>query len=168
MTEPTSEVAAGSTLDIQAIMRLLPHRPPFLLIDRIVELGDEQVVALKNVTINEPFFAGHFPGHPVMPGVLLVEAMAQAGAVMAMRASQFDPARQVVYFMALDKVKFRRPVVPGDQVRLEVQPLRKGGTVWKMKGRALVDGQVACEAEFLASIVARSEPDAPPRQTEEG
>ena len=147
----------AETLDVTAIQKLLPHRYPFLLIDRVIVLGDELVVALKNVTINEPFFAGHFPGHPVMPGVLIVEAMAQAGAVMAMKQTNFDPEKQVVYFMALDKVKFRRPVVPGDQLRLEVQPLRKGGAIWKMKGRALVEGQVACEAEFLASIVPRGE-----------
>jgi beta-hydroxyacyl-ACP dehydratase FabZ len=148
----------AETLDAAAIQRLLPHRFPFLLIDRVVELDGDRVVAIKNVTINEPFFVGHFPGHPVMPGVLIVEAMAQAGAVMAMRASSFDPEKQVVYFMALDRVKFRRPVVPGDQLRIEVTPLRKGGAVWKMKGRALVDGQVACEAEFLASVVAREAP----------
>jgi 3-hydroxyacyl-[acyl-carrier-protein] dehydratase len=145
------------SLDIKAILELLPHRYPFLLIDRVLELGEGQVVAIKNVTFNEPFFAGHFPGHPVMPGVLIVEAMAQAGAVMAMRQTNFDPARQVVYFMAIDKVKFRRPVVPGDQLRLEVEPLRKGGAIWKMKGRALVDGVVACEAEFLASMVDRND-----------
>ena len=144
-------------LDVGQIQALLPHRFPFLLVDRVVELDEEKVVALKNVTINEPFFQGHFPGHPVMPGVLIVEAMAQAGAVMAMKQSSFDPATQVIYFMALDKVKFRRPVVPGDQLRLEVAPLRKGGTIWKMKGQALVDGQVACEAEFLASIVPKGQ-----------
>ena len=152
----------SEVLDAQAIQRLLPHRYPFLLIDRVVELSGERVVAIKNVTINEPFFVGHFPGHPVMPGVLIVEAMAQAGAVMAMKQSSFDPATQVIYFMALDKVKFRRPVVPGDQLRLEVVPLRRGGAVWKMKGQALVDGQVACEAEFLASIVAREAPPPAP------
>ena len=153
---------SSEQLDIIAIEKLLPHRYPFLLIDRVIDLGAERVVAIKNVTINEPFFVGHFPGHPVMPGVLIVEAMAQAGAVMAMRQSSFDPEKQVVYFMALDKVKFRRPVVPGDQLRLEVEPLRKGGAIWKMKGRALVDGQVACEAEFLASIVDRAAaPEAP-------
>ncbi|MSP60203.1 MAG: 3-hydroxyacyl-ACP dehydratase FabZ [Myxococcales bacterium] len=148
-------------LDVQEIQRLLPHRFPFLLIDRVIEIDEEKIVALKNVSINEPFFAGHFPGHPVMPGVLIVEAMAQAGAIMAMRSSGFDPAKQVIYFMALDKVKFRKPVVPGDQLRIEVAPLRKGATIWKMKGQALVDGTVVCEAEFLASLIDRDGRDAP-------
>ena len=138
-------------LDVVAIQRLLPHRFPFLLLDRVVELSDDRVLALKNVTINEPFFAGHFPGHPIMPGVLIVESMAQAGAILAMR-SMGSLDGKLVYFMALDKVKFRRPVVPGDQLRLEVTPLRKGGAIWKMKGKAVVDGQVAAEAEFLATI----------------
>jgi beta-hydroxyacyl-ACP dehydratase FabZ len=145
-------MALEKPLDIVEIERLLPHRFPFLLIDRVLELDDERVVALKNVTANEPFFAGHFPGHPIMPGVLIVEAMAQTGAVMAMRQPGVQPGQLVIYFMALDKVKFRRPVVPGDQLRLEVTPLRKGGAVWKMKGQALVDGQVVTEAEFLATI----------------
>jgi beta-hydroxyacyl-ACP dehydratase FabZ len=139
-------------LDVVAIQRLLPHRFPFLLLDRVIELDGDHVVALKNVTINEPFFAGHFPGHPVMPGVLIVEAMAQAGGILAMTTLGDNAAGKVVYFMALDKVKFRKIVVPGDQLRLEVKPLRKGGAVWKMQGRALVDGQVAAEAEFLATI----------------
>ena len=149
---------AAALLDAVALQKLLPHRYPFLLIDRVVELGEERVVAIKNVTVNEPFFVGHFPGHPVMPGVLIVEAMAQAGAVMAMRSSSFDAARQVIYFMALDKVKFRKPVVPGDQLRLEVSPLRKGGRVWKMKGQGLVDGELVCEAEFLASVIDKDAP----------
>jgi len=139
-------------LDVVAIQKLLPHRFPFLLIDRVVELDGDKVVALKNVTINEPFFAGHFPGAPIMPGVLIVEAMAQAGGVLAMTALGPDAAGKLVYFMGIDKVKFRRPVVPGDQLRLEVTPLRKGASVWKMAGKALVDGQVAAEAEFLATI----------------
>ena len=144
-------------LDIQAIQRLLPHRFPFLLIDRVLEVDGDHVVAIKNVSINEPFFAGHFPGQPVMPGVLILEAMAQAGAVLAIRGSSFDPDKQVVYFMALDKAKFRRPVVPGDQLRIEVVPLRKGGAVWKFKGKALVDGNVACEAEFLATMAPKGD-----------
>jgi beta-hydroxyacyl-ACP dehydratase FabZ len=152
-----SDAAAGTTLplDVVAIQRLLPHRYPFLLLDRVVELDADHVVALKNVTVNEPFFQGHFPGHPVMPGVLIIEAMAQAGGVMAMSSPGFDPSSSVMYFMALDKVKFRRPVVPGDQLRLEVKPLRKGTgarAIWKMTGQALVDGQVVAEAEFLASL----------------
>ena len=141
----------SAPLDVVAIQRLLPHRFPFLLIDRVIELADDQVVAIKNVTINEPFFTGHFPGHPIMPGVLIVEAMAQAGAILAMRTLG-ELGDRLVYFMGLDKVKFRRPVVPGDQLRLEVVPLRKGGAIWKMAGKALVDGQVAAEAEFLATI----------------
>ena len=145
-------------LDVVAIQKLIPHRFPFLLIDRVIELSEDRVVAIKNVTINEPFFAGHFPGHPIMPGVLIVEAMAQAGGVMAMSRPGFDPARSVMYFMAIDKVKFRKPVVPGDQLRLEVVPLRKGDAIWKMKGQALVDGQVVTEAEFLATISPKEAP----------
>ncbi|HZS38488.1 MAG TPA: 3-hydroxyacyl-ACP dehydratase FabZ [Polyangia bacterium] len=143
---------ADAPLDIRAIERLLPHRFPFLMIDRVTELGDDKVVALKNVSANEPFFAGHFPGHPIMPGVLIVEAMAQAGAILAMRAMQRDSSNTVIYFMALDKVKFRKPVVPGDQLKLEVAPLRKGGAIWKMRGEAFVDGTLVTEAEFLATI----------------
>src|SRR4051794_39785330 len=113
-------------LDSVAIQKLLPHRYPFLLIDRVVELGAERVVAIKNVTINEPFFAGHFPGHPIMPGVLIVEAMAQAGGVMAFAELSAAADSHLVFFMGIDKVKFRKPVVPGDTLRLEVTPLRKG------------------------------------------
>lgn len=142
-------------MDVREIQAILPHRPPFLLVDRVVELSPERVVALKNVTIGEPFFAGHFPGHPVMPGVLLVEALAQAGALLAAKTVAFDPEKQVIYFMAIDKAKFRRPVVPGDQVFLEVVPLRRGGAIWKMRGEAKVGGQVAAEAEFLAQIASR-------------
>ena len=142
-------------MNVQEIQAVLPHRYPFLLVDRVVELGDDKVVGVKNVTVNEPFFAGHFPGQPVMPGVLLVEALAQAGALLACKATGFDPARQVIYFMGIDKVKFRKRVLPGDQVLLEVVPLRKGASVWKMRGEAKVAGQVVCEAEFLATLAAR-------------
>jgi beta-hydroxyacyl-ACP dehydratase FabZ len=144
-------------MDIRAIQALLPHRFPFLLVDRVLEETPDKIVALKNVTVNEPFFNGHFPGHPVMPGVLVIEALAQAGAILACKQSNFDPATQVIYFMAIDKAKFRRPVVPGDQLHLEVVPLRKGGAIWRMRGEAKVDGQVVTEAEFLATLAPRAE-----------
>jgi beta-hydroxyacyl-ACP dehydratase FabZ len=112
------------------------------------------VVGIKNVTINEPFFQGHFPGHPIMPGVLIVEALAQAGCVLLMD-KQIDPSKQIAYFMALDNVKFRRPVVPGDQLRLEVTLLQGRGRTLRLKGEAYVEGQLACEAEMLARVVDR-------------
>ena len=142
-------------MDVREIQGAIPHRYPFLLVDRVLEIDDEKVVAIKNVSINEPFFQGHFPGNPVMPGVLIIEAMAQAGALLAVRTSDFDPATQVIYFMAIDKAKFRRPVVPGDQLRLQVSPLRRGKAIWKMRGEATVNGTVVCEAEFLATIAGR-------------
>jgi beta-hydroxyacyl-ACP dehydratase FabZ len=142
----------AAPLDVPAIERVIPHRFPFLMIDRVIELGDDKVVALKNVSANEPYFAGHLPGHPIMPGVLQVEAMAQAGAVLALNQMAEPGQSPLVFFMGIDKVKFRKPVVPGDQLRLEVEPLRKGGAIWKMAGRALVDGNVVSEAEFLATF----------------
>jgi len=142
----------SAPLDVSAIERVIPHRFPFLMIDRVVELDGDHVVALKNVSANEPYFAGHFPGHPIMPGVLQVEAMAQAGAVLAMNILADPGEHPLVFFMGIDKVKFRKPVVPGDVLRLEVAPTRKGGAIWKMNGRALVDGNVVSEAEFLATF----------------
>jgi 3-hydroxyacyl-[acyl-carrier-protein] dehydratase len=142
-------------LDIRAIEAILPHRYPFLLVDHVERVDGEGIVARKMVSRNEPHFEGHFPGHPVMPGVLIVEALAQAGAIYAARLTNFDPAKQVIYFMAIDKVKFRKPVVPGDALQLEVVPLRKGGAIWKMRGEAKVGGAVVAEAEFLASIQPR-------------
>jgi 3-hydroxyacyl-[acyl-carrier-protein] dehydratase len=139
-------------VQIQEILEILPHRYPFLLVDRVLEASDDKLVALKNVTMNEPFFQGHFPGQPVMPGVLIIEAMAQAGGLLAARSAGFDRTKQVVYFMAIDKAKFRKPVVPGDQLILELVPLRKGGAVWKFRGEAKVAGQLVCEAELLATI----------------
>jgi 3-hydroxyacyl-[acyl-carrier-protein] dehydratase len=138
--------------DIRDIERILPHRYPFLLVDRVDEIGDDRIVASKLVSRNEPHFEGHFPGHPVMPGVLIIEALAQAGALYAARLTKFDPERQVIYFMAIDKAKFRKPVVPGDHLTLEVTPLRKGGAIWKMRGEAKVGGVIVAEAEFMASI----------------
>ena len=139
-------------LDIRAIERILPHRYPFLLVDRVDELGPERIVARKLVTRNEPHFNGHFPGHPVMPGVLIVEAMAQAGALLAASLVSFDPAKQVIYFLGIDKARFRKPVTPGDLLVLEVVPLRKGGAIWKLRGEAKVDGLLVAEAELMATI----------------
>ena len=142
-------------IDVVKIMESLPHRYPFLLVDRILEVeGTTRIVGLKNVTINEPFFQGHFPGHPIMPGVLIVEAMAQTGGLLLMGQVP-DREKKVVYFMSLDKVKFRRPVVPGDQLRMEVEMLQFRGKIARMKGVALVDGQVATEAEMMACVVDR-------------
>ncbi len=142
-------------LTIQEIMSIIPHRYPFLLIDRVLELEPGvRAVGEKLVTINEPFFQGHFPGAPVMPGVLQVEAMAQAGGLLATHIVKFDPATHVMLFMAIDQVKFRKPVVPGDQLQLEVVPLRKG-KIFKMKGVARVDGNVVSQAEFLATMAPR-------------
>ncbi|MDZ4865001.1 MAG: 3-hydroxyacyl-ACP dehydratase FabZ [Gemmatimonadota bacterium] len=142
-------------IDVVKIMESLPHRYPFLLVDRILEVeGTTRIVGLKNVTINEPFFQGHFPGHPIMPGVLIVEAMAQTGGLLLMGQVP-DREKKVVYFMSLDNVKFRRPVVPGDQLRMEIEMLQFRGKIAKMKGVALVDGQVATEAEMMACVVDR-------------
>lgn len=140
-------------IGIDEIMTYLPHRYPFLLIDKIVEFEESRrVVGIKNVTINEPFFQGHFPGHPIMPGVLLLEAMAQVGGVLALK-SEPDPSKKVIYFMSIDKAKFRKPVVPGDQVRFELELLKVRSTIRAFKGVALVDGAVVAEAEMMAMIV---------------
>jgi len=139
--------------DITEIMKFLPHRYPFILVDRILKLepGNE-IVALKNVTINEPFFQGHFPARPVMPGVLIVEAMAQAGGVLAYESRPQQEHGGIVYFMGFDQVRFRRPVVPGDQLILSVRILRQRGKVIKASGVATVDGQKVAEAELMASF----------------
>ena len=145
-----------TVLDSQAIQQLLPHRYPFLLVDRIVELVPrERIVGIKQVSINESFFQGHFPGAPVMPGVLQIEAMAQAGGILAVQSVAFDPATHVMLFMAIDAVKFRKAVVPGDQLHIEVVPLRVG-KIFKMKGEIKVDGQVVSSAEFLAGLADKS------------
>jgi UDP-3-O-[3-hydroxymyristoyl] N-acetylglucosamine deacetylase/3-hydroxyacyl-[acyl-carrier-protein] dehydratase len=144
---------ASPVMGIEQILGRLPHRYPMLLVDRILEIhGRERVIGLKNVTFNEPFFQGHFPGHPVMPGVLIVEAMAQVGGVL-ITGQVDDPTGKAVYFMAIDDVKFRRPVVPGDQLRFELDMLQFRGTTCRMRGVAYVDGQVAAEAEMLAGLV---------------
>ncbi len=144
-------------LEVEDIMGLLPHRYPFLLVDRVTELEPgKRVVGIKNVTYNEPFFPGHFPGKPIMPGVLIIEAMAQVGGVLACMSKQVDSAkpteRDAVYFMAMDKVKFRRPVLPGDQIVFEVKVLRSGSRIWKVAGKARVKENLVAEAELVASI----------------
>jgi beta-hydroxyacyl-ACP dehydratase FabZ len=142
----------GSVIGIEEIMRILPHRYPFLLVDRILEFEEKKrVVGIKNVTFNEPFFQGHFPGHPVMPGVLIVEAMAQVGGVLLMGAIS-DLESRVVYIMSLDNVKFRKPVRPGDQLRFEVEMVQVRGMVCRVRGVAKVDGEVVCEAEMAAMV----------------
>ena len=134
-------------------MRILPHRYPFLLVDRVVEVDpDKRIVALKNVTINEPFFNGHFPGAPVMPGVLTIESMAQAGAILGLLEKKADLTKTLVYFMGIDEAKFRRPIVPGDQMRIVVEVLRRKAVVWKMKGEVYVGSELAAEATLLSSI----------------
>ena len=139
-------------LGIEEIMKVLPHRYPFLLVDRILEIEENtRIVGLKNVTINEPFFQGHFPGHPIMPGVLIIEAMAQVGGMLLM-GTLGDPESKVVYFMSLDNVKFRRPVKPGDQIRFELDLQQVRGKVCKMRGVAKVDGEVVAEADMAAMV----------------
>jgi UDP-3-O-[3-hydroxymyristoyl] N-acetylglucosamine deacetylase/3-hydroxyacyl-[acyl-carrier-protein] dehydratase len=155
MITRTADRSGGRILDINRILEVIPHRYPFVMVDRILELEPRaRVVGIKNVTINEPFFQGHFPGHPVMPGVLIIESMAQAGGMLLM-----DELRgaddKVVYFMSLDNVKFRRPVVPGDQLRCEVEMIQFRGKTCRLRGVAYVDGQVVAEAEMLARVVDR-------------
>ncbi len=138
-------------MDVKEIQKLLPHRYPFLLVDRIIKLEPNKgAVGIKNVTINEHFFQGHFPGNPIMPGVLLVEALAQVAGVLAFGSGIEGDA---VYFMSVEKAKFRKPVVPGDQVKLDVKVLQQRGNVWKFSGEAIVDDKVAAESEFTAMVV---------------
>jgi beta-hydroxyacyl-ACP dehydratase FabZ len=143
-------------LGYQDIIKILPHRYPFLFVDRIIELElNKKVVGIKNVTINEPFFQGHFPGNPIMPGVLILEAMAQVGGVLAllsMPGPLEDQSKRSLYFMSIDKVKFRKPVLPGDQIVFELEALRTGSKVWKMGGKAFVKDDLVAEAELVAAI----------------
>jgi 3-hydroxyacyl-[acyl-carrier-protein] dehydratase len=139
--------------DIQKVMQLLPHRYPFLLVDRILEMEPgERIVGLKNVTINEPFFQGHFPQQPVMPGVLIIEAMGQTGGVLAASTLPEEEQGQLIIFMGMDKVRFRKPVVPGDQLIFELKILKQRRKILKMFGTAKVDGQVVAEAELMAGF----------------
>lgn len=151
-----SGTEAGATLesaDILDIMRSLPHRYPFLLVDRIVDIrGDESCVGIKNVTVNEPQFMGHFPERPVMPGVLLIEAMAQTAGVIVMRANAQSERPKLVYFMTIDAAKFRKPVTPGDRVEFHMTKTARKRNIWWYQGRALVDGALVCEAQISAMM----------------
>jgi 3-hydroxyacyl-[acyl-carrier-protein] dehydratase len=139
--------------DIKQILTALPHRYPFLLVDRVVEVVQgESIHAIKCVSINEPFFQGHFPGEPVMPGVLQLEALAQAGALLAEGVKPFDASKKVIYLLGFDAVRFRRVVTPGDKLELHVKVLKRKGPIWKLAGEAKVDGEIAAEAEILATI----------------
>ena len=141
------------TADIDLIQRIIPHRYPFLLIDRVEGIeGAERATGIKNVTFNEPHFQGHFPGAPIMPGVTIIEALAQTAAVMVGVAEDLADKNFLVYFMAIDSAKFRRKVVPGDVLKLHVETKRGGGKVWKFEGRAEVDGELACQCAFTAMM----------------
>ncbi len=159
MAEPTAtqETEKQVVYTVTEIMKFLPHRYPFLLVDRIVELeAEKRIVGLKNVSINEPFFQGHFPGAPVMPGVLIIEAMAQVAGVMIYRDLE-DKDKKLIYFTGIENAKFRRPVVPGDQLRIEMELLNRRNNFGKMQGRATVDGRLVSEAVVLFAIAERPE-----------
>ena len=147
------------TLDIARILQAIPHRYPFLMIDRVVDLVTNQsAIGIKNVSVNESFFQGHFPNHPVMPGVLIIEAMAQTAAILVVETLGPDAAGRVVYFMSVEGAKFRRPVVPGDQLRIHCTKLRNRGNVWKFAAVARVDGTSVAEATYAAMIMDRATP----------
>jgi 3-hydroxyacyl-[acyl-carrier-protein] dehydratase len=157
MNDATPAGAFLEDLDARAINRMIPHRYPFLMIDRVVEiLADTSAVGIKNVTINEPFFQGHFPGHPIMPGVLIVEAMAQTAAALVVATLGPDTAGKLVYFMTIDQARFRRPVVPGDQLRVKIVKRQRKMSVWKFIGHATVDARTAAEAVISAKIMDRA------------
>jgi 3-hydroxyacyl-[acyl-carrier-protein] dehydratase len=141
-------------IDIQKILKLIPHRYPILLVDKVIEIdGGKSIVAIKNVTFNEPHFMGHFPDKPIMPGVLIIEAMAQAGSIMVAHSGNFNPEEKLVYFMSISEAKFRKPVVPGDVLELRVSTIQNRGAVWKMQGIAMVDGVKVAETQFSAMMV---------------
>lgn len=156
----SAERAPAPVMDVEAIQRILPHRPPFLLVDRVVAVEPGvRLVAWKSVTMNEPFFVGHFPGKPVMPGVLILEALAQACALLAVKSMgpDEDVDEKITYLMSIDGAKFRRPVVPGDRLELHVEVVKRKGAIWRQKGTAIVDGQTVAEADFMAMLADREQ-----------
>jgi 3-hydroxyacyl-[acyl-carrier-protein] dehydratase len=151
-------VKLTSSLDIDRILQILPHRWPFVLVDRVTDIvPKERIVGHKCVTMGEPWFQGHFPARPIMPGVLIIEALAQIGGILAYASEPFDAQSSLMYFLGIDKAKFRRPVVPGDKLDLEVAILHHRTNVWKFKGEAFVEGTLCASAELLASVVDRAQ-----------
>jgi 3-hydroxyacyl-[acyl-carrier-protein] dehydratase len=158
-TAASTELKTVELIDIHRIMHDIPHRYPILMLDRVVDVVlNTSAIGVKNVSVNEPFFAGHFPNHPVMPGVLIIESMAQTAAVLVVETLGPDAAGKVVYFMSIEGAKFRRPVVPGDQLRVHVVKERNRGNVWKFHGVAKVDGVTVAEATYAAMIMDRATP----------
>ena len=152
MTE--TQINHETVVNIGDIMKIIPHRYPFLLVDRVINLiPDKSVIAIKNVSINEEFFQGHFPSKPVMPGVLIIESMAQSAAVLVSKTLGIDAQGKIVYFMTIDNTRFRNPVVPGDQLKLEVYKVRQRNNVWKFDGKAFVEKVLVAESSFSAMIV---------------
>jgi 3-hydroxyacyl-[acyl-carrier-protein] dehydratase len=150
-------VTPRPAIDIERILQILPHRWPFVMVDRVVDVvPHERIRGHKCVSMNEPWFLGHFPNHPIMPGVLIIEALAQIGGILAYASEPFDEAKSLLYFLGIDKAKFRRPVVPGDRLDLEVTVVHHRTNVWKLRGEASVDGALCAEGELLASVVERS------------
>lgn len=155
MTEETKDQTKPNALDINGIMKRIPHRYPFLMIDKVIDIVQGQsCTGIKNVSVNEPFFQGHFPGHPIMPGVLIVEAMAQTAATLVVDSIEgINAGTHVVYFMSVEEARFRKPVLPGDQLHIKVTKERNRGAVWKFKGEAFVDDGLVAEAVFTAMLV---------------